>query len=48
MNTVAQHDHSNMTCAEWQIRCDLAALYRICDQWLDRLDQHSPVRARAR
>ena len=32
--------------AEWQARCDLAALYRICDYlgWTDLIDTHMSVR----
>ncbi len=39
-------DRVNMTEAEWQARCDLAALYRICDHlgWTDLLDTHMSVR----
>lgn len=35
-----------MTSAEWQARCDLAALYRICDHfgWTDILATHMSVR----
>lgn len=46
MNTITQHDHSNMTGAEWQIRCDLAALYRICDLygWTDSINTHLSAR----
>ena len=31
MDTVVQQDRLEMTEAEWQARCDLAALYRITD-----------------
>jgi len=39
-------DRVNMTEAEWQIRCDLAALYRICDLygWTDSIYTHMSVR----
>ena len=32
----------NMTEAEWQARCDLAALYHICDyfEWTDTINTH--------
>ena len=35
-----------MTEAEWQVRCDLAALYRICDLygWTDTINTHLSVR----
>ena len=35
-----------MTEAEWQARCDLAALYRITDHfgWTDTIDTHMTVR----
>ena len=37
---------TDMTPAEWQARCDLAALYRICDHfgWTDLLATHMSVR----
>ena len=37
---------TEMSSAEWQARCDLAALYRICDQfgWTDILATHMSVR----
>jgi ribulose-5-phosphate 4-epimerase/fuculose-1-phosphate aldolase len=36
----------NMTEAEWQARCDLAALYHICDYfgWTDTINTHMSVR----
>jgi ribulose-5-phosphate 4-epimerase/fuculose-1-phosphate aldolase len=36
----------NMTDSEWQARCDLAALYRICDyfNWTDTINTHMSVR----
>ncbi len=36
----------NMTDAEWQARCDLAALYHICDYfgWTDTINTHMSVR----
>jgi ribulose-5-phosphate 4-epimerase/fuculose-1-phosphate aldolase len=39
-------DRAGMTDAEWKVRCDLAALYRICDHlgWTDLLDTHMSVR----
>jgi ribulose-5-phosphate 4-epimerase/fuculose-1-phosphate aldolase len=45
MDTVV-HDRVNMTEAEWQARCDLAALYRITDHfgWTDTIDTHMSVR----
>jgi ribulose-5-phosphate 4-epimerase/fuculose-1-phosphate aldolase len=38
--------HSEMSEAEWQARCDLAALYRICDHfgWTDILATHMSMR----
>ncbi|MDH2348383.1 class II aldolase/adducin family protein [Bradyrhizobium sp. SSUT77] len=46
MNVVAQHDPSNMTGGEWEIRCELAALYRICDLygWTDSINTHLSAR----
>ena len=37
---------ASMSAAEWQARCDLAALYRICDHlgWTDLLATHMSVR----
>ena len=46
MNAPPQIDRPNMTDAEWQARCDLAALYRICDLygWTDTINTHLSVR----
>ena len=46
MDTVVAKDRPNMTEAEWQSRCDLAALYRICDLygWTDTINTHLSVR----
>jgi len=46
MPDAIQHDRVNMTEAEWQARCDLAALYRITDHlgWTDTIDTHMTVR----
>lgn len=46
MDTVVQQDRVNMSEAEWQMRCDLAALYRICDLygWTDTINTHLSVR----
>ena len=46
MNVAAQVERPNMTDAEWQARCDLAALYRICDLygWTDTINTHMSVR----
>lgn len=46
MNAPPQVDRPNMTDAEWQARCDLAALYRITDMygWTDTIDTHMSVR----
>ena len=46
MDTVMQSDKLDMTEAEWQARCDLAALYRITDHfgWTDTIDTHMTVR----
>jgi ribulose-5-phosphate 4-epimerase/fuculose-1-phosphate aldolase len=46
MDTVVQQDRVNMSEAEWQARCDLAALYRICDHygWTDTINTHMSVR----
>lgn len=46
MDTVVTQDRVNMTDAEWQARCDLAALYRISDMygWTDTIDTHMTVR----
>jgi ribulose-5-phosphate 4-epimerase/fuculose-1-phosphate aldolase len=45
MDTVMQ-DRAEIGEAEWQARCDLAALYRICDDlgWTDLIDTHMSVR----
>ena len=46
MDAVVAKDRPNMTDAEWQARCDLAALYRISDMygWTDTIDTHMTVR----
>lgn len=46
MNVALQVERPNMTEAEWQARCDLAALYRICDLygWTDTINTHMSVR----
>ena len=46
MNAPPQVNRPNMTDAEWQARCDLAALYRITDfyGWTDTIDTHMTVR----
>ena len=46
MNAPLQVNRLNMTDAEWQARCDLAALYRITDfyGWTDTIDTHMTVR----
>ncbi len=46
MDTVVEKTRVNMTDAEWQVRCDLAALYRICDLygWTDTINTHLSVR----
>ena len=45
MDTVMQNG-LGVTEAEWKARCDLAALYRICDDfgWTDLIDTHMSVR----
>jgi ribulose-5-phosphate 4-epimerase/fuculose-1-phosphate aldolase len=45
MDTVV-HESLGVSEAEWQARCDLAALYRICDDlgWTDLIDTHMSVR----
>ncbi len=45
MDSIVQ-GKAGMTDAEWQARCDLAALYRICDDlgWTDLIDTHMSVR----
>ena len=46
MDTVVQQDRVNMSEAEWQARCDLAALYRIVDLygWTDTINTHMSAR----
>src|SRR6266436_8357006 len=46
MDSVIAQDRVNMTEAEWQARCDLAALYRITDfyGWTDTINTHLSVR----
>jgi len=46
MNVAVNVERPNMTEAEWQVRCDLAALYRICDLygWTDTINTHLSVR----
>ena len=46
MNAPAPLHHPDMTAAEWQARCDLAALYRIVDHlgWTDILNTHMSTR----
>jgi ribulose-5-phosphate 4-epimerase/fuculose-1-phosphate aldolase len=46
MDSVIQQDRVNMSEAEWQARCDLAALYRITDLygWTDTINTHMTVR----
>jgi hypothetical protein len=46
MDSVVQQDRVDMTEAEWQARCDLAALYRITDLygWTDTINTHMSVR----
>lgn len=46
MNAPAPLQHPDMTAAEWQARCDLAALYRIVDHlgWTDILNTHDATR----
>jgi ribulose-5-phosphate 4-epimerase/fuculose-1-phosphate aldolase len=45
MDTVMQNG-LGVSEAEWKARCDLAALYRICDDlgWIDLIDTHMSVR----
>ena len=45
MDSIVQ-GKASMSDAEWKVRCDLAALYRICDHlgWTDLLDTHMSVR----
>jgi ribulose-5-phosphate 4-epimerase/fuculose-1-phosphate aldolase len=46
MGATEQLEPLQMTSAEWQARCDLAALYRICDHfgWTDILATHMSLR----
>jgi ribulose-5-phosphate 4-epimerase/fuculose-1-phosphate aldolase len=46
MDSVVQQDRVNMSEAEWQVRCDLAALYRITDLygWTDTINTHMSAR----
>jgi ribulose-5-phosphate 4-epimerase/fuculose-1-phosphate aldolase len=46
MDSVIQQDRVNMSEAEWQARCDLAALYRITDVygWTDTINTHMSAR----
>ena len=46
MDSVVQQDRVNMSEAEWQARCDLAALYRITDVygWTDTINTHMTTR----
>ena len=46
MDSVVQQDRVNMSKAEWQARCDLAALYRITDLygWTDTINTHMSAR----
>ena len=46
MSSVLKSADTEMTAAEWQARCDLAALYRIVDHfgWTDVLATHMSVR----
>ncbi len=46
MNVALDVERTNMTDAEWQARCDLAALYRISDLygWTDTINTHLSVR----
>ncbi len=46
MDTMVRQDRVNMTEAEWQARCDLAALYRVTDLygWTDTINTHMSVR----
>ncbi|MCS3765632.1 MULTISPECIES: class II aldolase/adducin family protein [Bradyrhizobium] len=46
MAQVVHQEQAKVTDAEWQIRCDLAALYRICDMygWTDTINTHLSVR----
>ncbi|MBR1165066.1 class II aldolase/adducin family protein [Bradyrhizobium elkanii] len=46
VNDVVNHDGLTQSGVEWRIRCDLAALYRICDHygWTDSINTHMSVR----
>jgi ribulose-5-phosphate 4-epimerase/fuculose-1-phosphate aldolase len=46
MSAAIQMTQHNMSDAEWQARCDLAALYHICDyfEWTDTINTHMSVR----
>ncbi|WIW50259.1 class II aldolase/adducin family protein (plasmid) [Bradyrhizobium sp. 62B] len=46
MNKGAHNNRVNMTDAEWQVRCDLAAMYRMCDLygWTDSIYTHLSIR----
>jgi ribulose-5-phosphate 4-epimerase/fuculose-1-phosphate aldolase len=46
MDSVVQQHRVNMSEAEWQARCDLAALYRITDLygWTDTINTHMSAR----
>jgi ribulose-5-phosphate 4-epimerase/fuculose-1-phosphate aldolase len=46
MSAAVQMPRHNMSDAEWQARCDLAALYRICNYfgWTDTINTHLSVR----
>ena len=46
MDSVVQQDRVNMSEAEWRVRCDLAALYRITDLygWTDTINTHMSAR----
>jgi ribulose-5-phosphate 4-epimerase/fuculose-1-phosphate aldolase len=46
MDSVVRQDRTDMSEAEWQARCDLAALYRITDHygWTDTINTHMSVR----
>jgi len=46
MDSVIQQNRVNMSEAEWQVRCDLAALYRITDVygWTDTINTHMSAR----
>ena len=46
MSAAIQMPRRNMTDMEWRARCDLAALYHICDyfNWTDTINTHMSVR----